>query len=78
MPNDREEQHESREGQEHPRALVLYPGTLRAGGLSIACEVVNISVEGANARASEVLDPVRLLTLSIPPFAPSESCNSAS
>ena len=67
MPNDREEQHESREGQEHPRALVLYPGTLRVGGWSVACEVVNISVEGANVRATQVLDLVPLLILSIAP-----------
>lgn len=47
--------------------MVLCPGTLRVGGLSIACEVVNISVEGANVRATQVLDLVPFLTLSIPP-----------
>ncbi len=56
---------ELRAAQEHPRALVLRPGTLHLGGSTVECEIVSVSVEGANVRTAQVLDPVSRLTLSV-------------
>ena len=55
---------ELRAAQAQPRALVLRPGTLRLGDSTVECEIVSVSVEGANVRTPQVLDPVSRLTLS--------------
>ncbi len=56
---------ESRAGRKQPRALVLRPGTLRLGDRAIECEIVSVSVEGANVRTPQVLEPVSRLTLNV-------------
>ncbi len=59
------ENRESRGEREQPRALVLRPGTLRLGDWAVECEIVNASVEGANVRTRQVLEPVSRLTLNV-------------
>ncbi len=43
--------------------MVFCPGALRLGDWIVECEIVNISHEGANVRATQVLEPVSLVTL---------------
>ncbi len=59
------ENRESRVEREQPRALVLRPGTLRLGDWAVECEIVNASVEGANVRTKQVLEPMSRLTLNV-------------
>ncbi len=59
------EDRESRVEREQPRALVLRPGSLRLGDWTVECEIVNVSVEGANVRTRQVLEPVSRLTLNV-------------
>ena len=59
------EDRESRVEREQPRALVLRPGSLRLGDWSVECEIVNVSVEGANVRTRQVLEAVSRLTLNV-------------
>lgn len=56
---------DSRARREKPRALVLRPGTLRLGDWAVECEIVNVSVEGANVRVTQVLEPVSRLVLNM-------------
>ena len=64
MADDSErDDREMRASRKQPRALVLCPGTLRLGDWAIECQIVSVSVEGANVRATQVLDPVSSLTL---------------
>jgi hypothetical protein len=67
MADDNGKNRDLRAGQEHPRTLVFCAGALRVGDWIVACEIVNISVEGANVRATQVLEPVSLVTLSVDP-----------
>ncbi len=56
---------ESRVAREQPRALVLRPGSLRLGDWAVDCEIVNVSVEGASVRTTQVLEPVSQVTLNV-------------
>jgi hypothetical protein len=67
MADDNGKNRDLRAGQEHPRTLVFCAGALRVGDWIVACEIVKISVEGANVRATQVLEPVSLVTLSVDP-----------